>query len=101
MPGLSSALKGPCPRGSGELAHTLCPAPVSALHLTPPERDRERGQKRESGVQERKKKKTERGRERGEDKVDKGKSKRIRMQRKTTRGEKESSSGLKEQHKRH
>lgn len=35
MPGLSSVLKGPSPWGSQEPTHTLCPAPVSALHLTP------------------------------------------------------------------
>lgn len=31
--------------GFWELAHTLCPAPVSALHLTQPERDRKRERK--------------------------------------------------------
>ena len=62
MPGLSSALKGPCPRGSGELAHTLCPAPVSALHLTPPERERDRGEK--SGVPKKKEKKKQKVRRR-------------------------------------
>lgn len=71
MPGLSSALKGPCPRGSRELAHTLCPAPVSALHLTPPERERGGGGRGEkSGVP---KKKTESEKE--EDKTHEEKSK--------------------------
>jgi len=60
MPGLSSALKGPCPSGSRELAHTQGPALVSALHLTPPERDRERNTGEKSGVQ---KKKNEREKE--------------------------------------
>lgn len=50
MLGLSSALKGLCPWGSRELAHTLCPAPVSALHLTPPEKDRKRDRREKSGV---------------------------------------------------
>lgn len=31
--------------GFWELAHTLCPAPVSALHLTQPDRDRKRDRK--------------------------------------------------------
>lgn len=77
MPGLSSALKGPCPRGSGELAHTLCPAPVSALHLTPPERERERDRREKSGVRKKKKKKKQSEKE--EDKTHEEKSKRIRM----------------------
>lgn len=74
MPGLSSVLNGACPMGSQELTHTLCPAPVSALHLTPPERDREGDRKEKNGVL---KKKNGwwggegEGREREEDKADK------------------------------